>query len=92
MSDIINLPIAPAQPTDWQEHAACRLEDTNLFFSVEGDEPKDSALRYSLAKRICAICPVRQPCLSFALALDERHGIWGGLTPHQRAQLRRSCA
>jgi WhiB family redox-sensing transcriptional regulator len=92
MLGLVDLPVAPSHSTDWQEHAACRFEDTGLFFPMEGDEPSHIELRYSLAKRICALCPVRQPCLDFALALDERFGIWGGLTPHQRAKLRRACA
>lgn len=29
-------------------------------------------------------CPVRDACLSLALAREERHGIWGGLIPHDR--------
>lgn len=87
MSNIAELPTTPTHPTDWQEHAACRFEDINLFFPLEGDDGQDVALRYSLAKGICAFCPVRQPCLDYALTLDERFGVWGGLTPHQRAQL-----
>lgn len=39
--------------------------------------------------RCCAGCPARAECLEFAVAADERDGIWGGLT---RAQRRRAKA
>ena len=41
------------------------------------------------AKSICAACPVRQRCLEYAIAADERYGIWGGLTKDERRMLRR---
>ncbi|WP_336873902.1 WhiB family transcriptional regulator [Rhodococcus qingshengii] len=36
------------------------------------------------AKRVCAGCEVRVDCLAFALANDERFGVWGGLTASER--------
>ena len=38
------------------------------------------------AKSICAVCPVRVQCLQHAIDTDERHGIWGGMTPDERRQ------
>jgi hypothetical protein len=35
----------------------------------------------------CMGCPVRGECLVYALASEQRHGIWGGLAPHERAAL-----
>jgi hypothetical protein len=29
-------------------------------------------------------CPVRLPCLAFALRTRQVHGIWGGLTEEER--------
>jgi hypothetical protein len=40
------------------------------------------------ARRICASCPVRQPCLEFALRHGITHGIWGGLAERDRRALR----
>jgi WhiB family redox-sensing transcriptional regulator len=40
------------------------------------------------ARRICAVCPVRQPCLDFAVSHGITHGIWGGLTERDRRALR----
>ncbi len=36
------------------------------------------------AKAICATCPVREPCLAYALRIREPHGIWGGLSEVER--------
>ena len=44
------------------------------------------------ARAICATCPVKQDCLSFALSLrqgDDTYGIFGGTTPEERKQLRK---
>ncbi|HET7482014.1 MAG TPA: WhiB family transcriptional regulator [Actinomycetota bacterium] len=69
-----------ASNEDWQESGACRDVPVHLFFPPaehEGDE----------AKAICAACEVRQTCLEFALAADERFGVWGGLNPQERRSL-----
>lgn len=41
-----------------------------------------------LAKAICKRCPIRMRCLEYALVADE-HGIWGGLLPQERTQLKK---
>jgi WhiB family transcriptional regulator, redox-sensing transcriptional regulator len=48
-----------------------------------------NAARYAAAKAICNDCPVAGQCLAFALDHHERFGVWGGLTPEERTQLRR---
>ncbi|REF00265.1 WhiB family transcriptional regulator [Thermomonospora umbrina] len=45
--------------------------------------------REAKAKDVCAACPVRDACLDWAIAHDERHGTWGGTTSSERAALRR---
>ncbi len=42
------------------------------------------------AKRICASCLVREPCLEFALASNQDAGVWGGLTEDERRTLKRA--
>jgi WhiB family redox-sensing transcriptional regulator len=44
------------------------------------------------AKRVCLSCEVRQECLEYALAHDERFGIWGGLSERERRRLKRRPA
>jgi WhiB family redox-sensing transcriptional regulator len=52
--------------------------------------PRDGA-KTRQAKRICADCPVKAPCLAEALArpANSDFGIYGGTTPQQRGQIRR---
>jgi len=72
----------------WQWRAACRGEDSGLFFPPGELENKDQRLaRERKAKGICAICPVRIECLEYAVRIREPHGIWGGLTELERRLL-----
>jgi hypothetical protein len=38
-------------------------------------------------RQVCAACPVRQPCLDYAITNRITHGIWGGLTERERRAL-----
>lgn len=42
------------------------------------------------AKALCAVCPVREACRDYAIANDETDGVWGGLTPDERADYART--
>lgn len=72
----------------WQAKAACRGPHTDLFFAPSHFERKDDRQqREARAKEICASCPVRKPCLEYALRIHEPHGIWGGLNEAERRAL-----
>jgi WhiB family redox-sensing transcriptional regulator len=71
-----------ADEQDWQERALCAQTDPEAFFPEKGGSTRE-------AKRICAGCEVRAECLEYALAQDERFGIWGGLSERERRRLRR---
>lgn len=78
-----------ASPSDWRAFAACRGADTNLFFPVQTDPGAET--QTARAKAICVGCPVRCPCLTYALTTRQRFGIFGGQTAHERhAQPRES--
>ncbi len=66
----------------WRDDAACRGLDVDVFFPATDEEAGP-------AKAICAICPVREECLEFALATRQDDGVWGGLTETERRRLRR---
>ena len=73
---------------EWQQTAACRGDHASSFYPPSHFERKDLRLsRERLAKSICAVCPVKQACLSFALRTAEPHGIWGGLNEIERREL-----
>ena len=72
----------PVEEPDWQERALCAQTDPEAFFPEKGGSTRE-------AKRICSGCEVRAECLEYALANDERFGIWGGLSERERRRLRR---
>jgi WhiB family transcriptional regulator, redox-sensing transcriptional regulator len=80
--------VAPAMPAItpeddlWQEKALCAQTDPEAFFPEKGGSTRE-------AKRICLGCEVRDACLDYALAHDERFGIWGGLSERERRRLKR---
>jgi WhiB family transcriptional regulator, redox-sensing transcriptional regulator len=72
----------------WQWRAACRGEESGLFFAPNYPESKDEReARERQAKAICAVCPVRMECLEYAVRIREPHGIWGGLNELERRRL-----
>ena len=66
----------------WQERALCAQTDPEAFFPEKGGSTRE-------AKKICTGCEVKAECLEYALANDERFGIWGGLSERERRRLRR---
>jgi WhiB family transcriptional regulator, redox-sensing transcriptional regulator len=72
----------PDDEQGWQENALCAETDPEAFFPEKGGSTRE-------AKKICTGCEVRAECLEFALANDERFGIWGGLSERERRRLRR---
>jgi WhiB family redox-sensing transcriptional regulator len=66
----------------WQERALCAQTDPEAFFPEKGGSTRE-------AKKVCTGCEVRAECLEYALANDERFGIWGGLSERERRKLKR---
>jgi WhiB family redox-sensing transcriptional regulator len=70
---------------EWIDDAACRGEDTNLFFPERGGEVHSKTKK---AVAICNECAVRQDCLDYAMRLGLKNGIYGGLSGNQRRSLK----
>lgn len=68
----------------------CATIHRELFFPAKTDYPGEKE-----AQRACHGCPALDVCLEFALTVEEgvglsgRHGIYGGTTPRQRAEIAR---
>ena len=66
---------------DWMDFAACKGEDAKIFFS------ESTPVMVARAKDICFSCPVIEPCS--VLAMKMHHGVWAGMTPRERQEMRR---
>jgi WhiB family redox-sensing transcriptional regulator len=73
---------APPPEAWWQERALCAQTDPEAFFPEKGGSTRE-------AKKVCLGCEVRGECLDYALAHDERFGIWGGLSERERRRVKK---
>lgn len=83
----------------WQASAACRDVDLSVFFP---DGPMADLTRKRRPTRrsdlavvaapaavaICLACPVRDPCLTYALSRSLA-GVWAATGPQERRDIRR---
>ncbi len=67
---------------EWMAQGRCREMDPAVFFPSDG-------VGVQVAQRICAECPVRVPCLEYALVNRIDHGVWGGASERERRRLLR---
>lgn len=70
--------------SSWMADANCRGMDPDVFFPSRSDSPATIEAVLS----VCQSCTVQDRCLSWALHLNERDGIWGNTTGRQRRRLR----
>jgi WhiB family transcriptional regulator, redox-sensing transcriptional regulator len=68
--------------TVWMGDGNCRSESPSLFFPSDG-------VGVEVARRICASCPVKSPCLEYALRNGIDHGVWGGASERERRRIAR---
>jgi WhiB family redox-sensing transcriptional regulator len=66
--------------TAWMQDGNCRAYPPAVFF------PSDGA-GVDAARRICATCPVQDPCLEHALVNRIDHGVWGGCSERERRRI-----
>jgi WhiB family redox-sensing transcriptional regulator len=58
-----------------------------------GDEwHSDDTRLQRRAADLCRACSLLDACARYAIASNEPTGVWGGLTPRDRAKLRRKSA
>jgi WhiB family transcriptional regulator, redox-sensing transcriptional regulator len=66
--------------TPWMNDGSCRNHPPEVFFPSDG-------VGVTLAQRICATCPVREPCLEYALENRIDHGVWGATSERERRRI-----
>ena len=73
--------------------APCSETYPDMFFA---DDPAEGIITVRAtyehennAKKVCAECPYRLACLSFALKDPSLEGIWGGTTERDRVNIRK---
>lgn len=60
----------------------CRSVDPEVFFPSDG-------VGVEAARRICDGCPVKEPCLEYAIVHRVEHGVWGGASERERRRIAR---
>lgn len=73
---------------NWRNNALCKGKDTEMFYPEMSVKGAIKAVR--AIKAICRMCPVAVECLQCALDNNETFGIWGGMTPKERTQIRKN--
>ena len=71
-------PPTAAPDTMWMADGLCRkVGPADAWFPEKMDA--DAQAVAESARDICQMCPVKKPCLEWALAGGEQFGIWGGI-------------
>jgi len=72
----------------------CAETDPDAFFSkdyFDDEDERPGTVSYEnerTTKAICAECPLKLDCLTYAIETGQ-HGIWGGTTENERRAIRR---
>ena len=66
--------------TEWMARGNCAHQPPSTFFPSDG-------VGVEVARRICATCPVKEPCLEYALRNRIDHGVWGGASERERRRI-----
>jgi WhiB family redox-sensing transcriptional regulator len=72
----------------WRNQAACRQTEVDMFFPAGVTGVAEQQIR--AAKAVCGACPVKEPCLAFAIRTNQEYGVWGGTSEEERRSLRRA--
>jgi WhiB family transcriptional regulator, redox-sensing transcriptional regulator len=76
--------------SEWLQYALCGKEDSAyLFFAPDFDHYRQEPIeirrrRESLAKEVCARCPVSGPCRRYADEMRVADGVWAGENEQER--------
>ena len=86
VDDLDRLPLADLRDLVLNGDPSC-LVDPELFTGPDEESSADRAVREAVAREMCESCPVRRPCLAYALLIRPTAGIWAGLTAPEITEL-----
>jgi WhiB family redox-sensing transcriptional regulator len=69
-----------SETPEWMSLAACKGEDTQVFFPRGGFGAK-------AAIKFCGKCPVANDCLEYAVDNEILNGVWGGKSERERMRI-----
>lgn len=75
-----HLDVSTSMDTNWMAQGNCNNHPPAVFFPSDG-------VGVEIAKEICATCPVKEPCLEYAIDNRVDHGVWGGASERQRRRI-----
>lgn len=78
------LSFRPSADHDWTSLSFCSQPGAPDMFPHPSDT---EGIRQAI--NACGVCPVRYQCLTTAFERGENEGIWGGMKPEDRINLRR---
>jgi hypothetical protein len=93
--------LAPEPDENWRHRSRCAGVDPDIFFPPSGNAGNQP---YAAAKAFCGECPVSVQCLQSALDAEVdpqsgrpisatyRYGVYGGLSPLERATVAKKTA
>lgn len=76
----ISLRPSSSPDEEWRDSAACASVGGDFWFPEKGGSTAE-------AKTVCRRCPVIADCLEYALATQQRFGIYGGKSERERRRL-----
>ena len=68
--------------TEWMSIGKCRDVHPAVFFPSDG-------VGVEVARKLCADCPAKAPCLEYAIKNRIDHGVWGGASERERRRIMR---
>jgi len=66
----------------WRDRAECLDAPTEWFFGNASNARATEKLKQGI--ELCGQCAVRSECLDWAVATNQKHGVWAGTLPDQR--------
>ncbi|HEY2086986.1 MAG TPA: WhiB family transcriptional regulator [Mycobacterium sp.] len=76
----IGLQPSSSDDEEWRHEAACASVGGDFWFPEKGGSTAE-------AKKVCRTCPVVTECGEYALATQQRFGIWGNLSERERRHI-----